>query len=167
MRIQKADGRRAQRQAEWIVQIEPWRSLGYEKRRLAAWLAQQAHEGHVTAATGGDRVLGLIVAQPDFLLGTFIALLAVRPDAAGQGIGRALVQAVARRATQRRRWLYTSCDARNDVARRFYLRLGFERIGRLPDLIRRGRTEILWRKEVVGGQKSVVSRRRTTQPASG
>jgi ribosomal protein S18 acetylase RimI-like enzyme len=86
------------------------------------------------------------VAQPDVLLGTFIALLAVKPGAAGQGVGRALVAHVARQTFARRRWLYTSSDARNRAAARFYRRLGFSRVGRLDDLVAPGRTEILWRR---------------------
>lgn len=146
MRIQRVDGNAARRQADWIVQLEPWRSLGYRRLRLAAWLAKQARDGRVTAATSSGRVLGLVVAQPDFLLGTFIALLAVRPEAAGQGIGSALVEEVARKTARLRRWLYTSCDADNRDARRFYRRLGFERVGALRDLIQTGRTEILLRR---------------------
>jgi ribosomal protein S18 acetylase RimI-like enzyme len=146
MRIRTADARDARRQAEWIVGLEPWRSLGYEKRRLGAWLARQARAGRVRAAMRGDVALGLVVAQPDFLLGDFIALLAVRPEAAGEGLGRALVDDAARRAGRGRRWLFTSCDADNRAAMRFYRRLGFVRVGRLPDLIRPGRIEILLRR---------------------
>ncbi len=156
MRVQRASQRDARAQAEWIVQIEPWRSLGYERRRLAAWLARQAGEGRVIAALAGRRLLGLAVVQPDFLLGAFIALLAVRPDAAGQGIGGTLVESVARRSAKRRRWLYTSCDMANRPALRFYRRLGFARVGRLPHLIRRGRTEILLRREAARGQRSAA-----------
>ena len=159
MRVQRVAPSVARRQAEWIVELEPWRSLGYRRARLAAWLAQAARDGRVAAAGGPGRIQGLIVAQPNVLLGTFIALLAVRPEAAGQGLGCALVEQVARQTARQRRWLYTSCDARNRDAQRFYSRLGFERVGALPGLIRRGRTEILLRKEVISGQKSAASRK--------
>jgi ribosomal protein S18 acetylase RimI-like enzyme len=145
MRLSRVDGRTARRQAEWIVQLEPWRSLGYKRERLGAWLARQAQEGRVRAAMRGELVLGVIVAQPDFLLGCFVALLVVRPESAGQGLGRDLVEGAARIAGSRR-WLYASCDAANRAALGFYRNLGFERVGRLPGLIRPGRTEILLRR---------------------
>jgi ribosomal protein S18 acetylase RimI-like enzyme len=83
------------------------------------------------------------------LLGGFIALLAVRPDASGQGLGRALVDHVGTRSAAKRRWLFVSCDADNAAALRFYRRLGFSRVGRMPDLVARGRTELLLRKPLL------------------
>ncbi len=73
-----------------------------------------------------------------FLLGGFIALLAVQPEASGQGIGQLLVAHVEARVFARRRWLFVSCDADNRAALRFYRRQGFARVGRLPDLVQRG-----------------------------
>jgi ribosomal protein S18 acetylase RimI-like enzyme len=138
----------ARRQAAWIVALEPWRSLGYERRRLGAWLARCAREGRVCRARLGSTTLGIVVVRPEVLLGDFIALLAVRPEAAGRGVGRALVEHVAASTGRRRRWLFASSDSANRRAARFYRRLGFERVGRLPDLICPGRTEILWRLSV-------------------
>ena len=83
--------------------------------------------------------LGIVVVDDGVLLGGFIALLAVRPEASGQGLGRALVEHVAARTFAARRWLYVSCDGNNAAALRFYRKLGFSRVGRLPDLVRAGR----------------------------
>ena len=117
MNIRRIEAAVARRQAEWIVAMEPWLSMGYRA-----------------------------VFQPDFLLGTFIALLAVRPQAAGQGVGRALVERIERDTFVRRRWFYVSSDNKNLPAARFYKKLGFERVARLPDLVCEDRVEILWRK---------------------
>jgi ribosomal protein S18 acetylase RimI-like enzyme len=146
VRVLLADGHLAKRQATWIVALEPWLSLGYEDLRLGQWLATAGRLGRVLVVASGARVVGIIVVQPEFLLGTFIALLAVRPEAAGQGVGRKLVEHVARRTFARRRWLYVSSDTANRAAGNFYKKLGFQRVGKLPDLVRPGRTEILWRR---------------------
>ena len=145
MRIRKARPAEARRQADWIVGIEPWRGLGYRAPALGRWLARVAKRGWVRAAVDGDAVIAVMVLQPEFLLGSYISLLAVRPEAQGHGAGRALVAAAAR-LEPGRRWLYTSSDASNRSAAVFFGRLGFSRIGRLPGLIRIGRTEILWRR---------------------
>ena len=84
--------------------------------------------------------------QDGFLLGAFISLLAVRPESAGQGVGRGLIEHVAARVFARRPWLFVSCDSENKRALAFYRKLGFERVGRLPDLIKPKRVELLLRK---------------------
>lgn len=146
MRIRGARPSEAKAQASWIVSMEPWSSLGYESAPLGRYLARMARAGRALVAVEAKAVLAVIVHQPDFLLGNFIALLAVRPEVAGQGIGRALVDSLERLTFAKRRWLYVSSDAHNRSAARFYRKLGFSRLARIPDLIVNGRTEILWRK---------------------
>lgn len=145
--IRRARPALARGQASWIAAIDPWRGLGYRPAPLGRWLARMAGEGSVwTAAPSGGAPSAVVVATDGFLLGGFIALLAVKPDASGHGLGRALVAHVEARAFAKRRWLFVSCDANNAGALRFYRRLGFTRVGRLPDLVAAGRTELLLRK---------------------
>ncbi len=146
MRIRRPEPAVAFHQAEWIVAMEPWLSLGYQSTRLSRYLRRMARAKQVRVAEDKGKVLGIVVCQPDFLLGRFIALLAVRTDAAGRGIGRALVAQVEKETFKTRRWLYVSSDSANQSAARFYRKLGFARVARLPGLIRDGSTEILWRK---------------------
>jgi ribosomal protein S18 acetylase RimI-like enzyme len=154
IRIVRASPAVARRQAAWIAAEEPWRGLGYRAPPLARYLARMGRAGSLWVALpaarptpgGGAGPLGVVVVTDGFLLGGFIALLAVRPDASGQGIGRALVEHVAARVFAKRRWLFVSFDGNNLGAARFYRRLGFARVGRLPDLVAAGRVEILLRK---------------------
>lgn len=151
-RITRATPALARAQAAWIVSLEPWRGLAYRPGPLGRYLARVAEE----AAPGGvwiarpagrpGRPLGLVAATDGFLLGGFIGLLVVRPEASGRGLGADLVAAVERQVAAKRRWLFVSCDGDNRAALRFYRRLGFARVGRLPDLVAPGRTELLLRK---------------------
>jgi ribosomal protein S18 acetylase RimI-like enzyme len=125
--------------------MEPWASMGYQAAPLGRWLQRCARAGWVWVAMERRAVLGLLVMQPDFLLGNFIALLAVSPAHAGRGVGRALVDKAERLTFAKRRWLYVSCDDHNRAAARFYKKVGFVRAARLPDLVCQGRTESLWR----------------------
>ena len=146
MRIRRPEPALAARQAQWIAGMEPWRSLGYQRKPLGRYLGRMARARRALVAEAQGEVLGMLVFQPDFLLGTFVALLAVRPETAGQGIGRALMARVEQASFAKQRWLYVSSDSANRPAGRFYRKLGFTRVARLPGLIRDGHTEILWRK---------------------
>jgi ribosomal protein S18 acetylase RimI-like enzyme len=156
MNIIRATPAIARAQAEWIVGIEPWRGLGYSAAPLGNYLGRMAKEREVWVARGegrgagplgrGAAPLGLVVVQDGFLLGGFVSLLAIRPEATGQGIGRALMEHVEADVFARRPWLFTSCDSDNKRALSFYRKLGFERVGRLPDLIKPQRIELLLRK---------------------
>jgi ribosomal protein S18 acetylase RimI-like enzyme len=149
MNITRATPALARAQSTWIVGIEPWRGLGYSAAPLGRYLGRMAKEREVWLARGparGAPPLGLVVVQDGFLLGGFVSLLAVRPEAAGQGVGRALMEHVAARVFSRRPWLFVSCDSANTRALAFYRKLGFQRVGRLPDLIKPKRVELLLRK---------------------
>jgi ribosomal protein S18 acetylase RimI-like enzyme len=146
--VSRAQPALARAQATWIAAMEPWRGLGYRASTLGTWLGRMAREQQVWAVRETSRgpVAGLAVVQDGFLLGAFVALLAVQPAVAGRGLGQALMAQVGGDVLGRRRWLYVSCDRGNRGARRFYRRLGFRQVGVLPDLVRDGRTEILLRK---------------------
>jgi ribosomal protein S18 acetylase RimI-like enzyme len=153
MKIRRAKPNEARGQANWIVAMEPWRSLGYETAPLGRYLRRMARDAQALVAEEKRQILGIVVFQPDFLLGRFIALLAVRPEAAGRGVGRALVERIEKATFAKRRWLYVSSDSENPSAARFYRKLGFGRVARLPGLVRDGRTEILWRKQRESSRK--------------
>jgi ribosomal protein S18 acetylase RimI-like enzyme len=150
LRIARASAAIAVEQAAWIARLGPWRGLGYTAARLGRYLDRKARARRVWVArrVGEATPVGVIVADDGVLLGAFIALLAVRAEAAGQGIGRALVAEIERMTAETRDWLYVSCDATNREALRFYRRLRFSRVGKLPDLIAPGRVEILLRKSI-------------------
>ena len=147
MQIRRPEPAQAFRQAAWIVALEPWLSLGYRSAPLGRYLRRMAGAKRALVAEENQQVLGIVVFQTDFLLGHFVALLAVRPEAGGKGIGRALMARIEKEAFKTRRWLYVSSDSANTAAARFYKKLGFTRAARLPGLIRDDRTEILWRKQ--------------------
>jgi ribosomal protein S18 acetylase RimI-like enzyme len=149
MNITRATPALARAQSSWIVGMEPWRGLGYSAAPLGRYLGRMAREREVWIARDPGRgapPLGLVVVQDGFLLGGFVSLLAVRPEAIGRGVGRALIEHVGARVFTKRPWLFVSCDSANVRALSFYRKLGFARVGRLPDLIKPKRVELLLRK---------------------
>ena len=82
----------------------------------------------------------------------YIRLFGIQADATHHGLGQDLLRAVERdlRDHQVNR-LVLLCTAWNHRARRFYERMGFEKIGDLPDWIQDGTTEVLYVKHLDRG----------------
>ena len=153
------------RQAAWIAGIEPWRGLGYRAAPLGRYLARLARTGDVWVARArrpgahgaaarrspsSSRRMGFCWA------GSSPCSRSSRRERAGPraAAGRARRGA---RLRPRRRWLFVSCDADNRAALRFYRRLGFARVGRLPDLVRAAAIELLLRKPIAADAADVCS----------
>ena len=134
--------------AQALVEIDPWRSLGYRAGRLAAYfLRDDAALARWVVDREPGRVVGMLALRSPWLRGPYIELLAVLPNAQGGGIGGALVEwAAAQAAPSANLWACVS--AFNAPARAFYARHGFSETATLADLTAEGVDEILLRKRL-------------------
>jgi ribosomal protein S18 acetylase RimI-like enzyme len=102
----------------------------------------------VRVAEDGARILGFV----DYLVrGTFghsgyVWAIGVAADAQGRGIGGRLMDAAEDDIFGVGPNVFLLVNANNASAQRFYARRGYRRIGELPDYVRPGVTEILYRK---------------------
>lgn len=79
----------------------------------------------------------------------YIHLFGIHASATGHGLGQDLLGYVERdlRTHQVNR-LVLLCTAWNHGARRFYERMGFVKVGELPDWVQNGTTEVLYAKHL-------------------
>jgi ribosomal protein S18 acetylase RimI-like enzyme len=125
---------------------DPWKRLGYgaaEWQRLFE-LPLRDREGFIIEADGA--VVGLALLRPRFLLGEYVELLAIAPDAQGKGLGQLLLAHLEKLVFARANNLFVCVSDFNSGARRFYRRHGYEEIGPIPNLLIEGSAEILMRK---------------------
>ena len=107
-------------------------------------------QGLLLAADAG-RPLGFAWWVPvgAFARSPYLRLLVVAPDATGHGIGGALLDAVeARAASAAAADLFLLVTHDNEAALRFYARRGYSEVGRLPDYVVAGITEVVLRKRL-------------------
>ncbi|MEO0388965.1 MAG: N-acetyltransferase [Pseudomonadota bacterium] len=101
-------------------------------REVSAWLNRANH----FAAFAKGRALGIIawsqIAYPAGRHRAQVLNVYVRPEARGQGIGDALIEAVVRHAEKHVLQLELGVTADNPAALALYQRHGFREIGRLP-----------------------------------
>ena len=126
-----------------------WRQYGVTAREAReTFAAALAGDARVQVADDGARLVGFV----EYLLrGTFghsgyVWAVGVAADAQGRGVGRLLMDAAEAEIFATGPNVFLLVTAANDRARRFYERRGYRRIGELPDYIRPGVTEVLYRK---------------------
>ncbi len=132
-----------------MLDLPLWRAYGATRddaRALFAGALCGAASAHVAEAEG--RLVGFIVYH---LRGTFdhsgyVRAIGVAADVQGRGVGARLMDAAEHDILAHGPNVFLLTWTRNDAAARFYERRGYERIGEIPNYVRRGITERLYRK---------------------
>jgi ribosomal protein S18 acetylase RimI-like enzyme len=126
---------------------------GVEPASLARALDDGVRAGDaVLAAEADGRLRGFAWWSPRGAFGRspYLRLLVVAPDAVGRGVGSALMEAFEAAAFAGAADAFLLVTHDNDAAQRFYLRRGYAEVGRLPDYVRPGITEVVLRKRRSG-----------------
>jgi ribosomal-protein-alanine N-acetyltransferase len=130
--------------AAFVVASDPWRTLGLTFEQARQRLTDPTREIHVALVK--DQIAGVLIL---FLNGTFkgyIQTIAVHPDWRCRGIGTRMIAWAEERIFRLSPNVFLCVSSFNTRAQRFYERLGYQRVGELPDFVVRGFSEILMRK---------------------
>jgi ribosomal protein S18 acetylase RimI-like enzyme len=134
--------------AEILAQSEPWISRGETGEALARTLGDTIGHGHTFVAEEDllPAALACFVPDPVIAGGGCLRFIAVRLDKRRRGIGRQLMGFVERKVFSKSPNLYVSISSTNEVAQRFFERLGYRKVGEIPDVYAAGQTEYILRK---------------------
>jgi len=135
---------------DWCARLmagsEPWITLRRGLDACRAFLRRPGSELFVARERGCPA--GFILIHPCGCAGSpYIASVAVAEDARGRGIGSQLV-AFAERQMAGRRFIFLCVSSFNRRAQELYSRLGYQRVGELPDYIIEGHSELLLCKKL-------------------
>jgi ribosomal protein S18 acetylase RimI-like enzyme len=134
-----------------IAQIGPWAHYGRTPADMASSLARTGDSVARYQLCCGDVIAGAVMIQRDWLVGPYLRLLAILPAYQSAGAGARVLawyEAEARAHRQRNIWLCVSGFNVGAIA--FYARHGFDKVGVLDSLLRRGDDEVLMRKQLEG-----------------
>jgi len=123
---------------------EPWLTLG-RNHEMSLRLMTDAERARYVAYADDDLVGFLILNLRGAFVG-YIQTVCVAPRFRARGFGSALVRFAEERILAEHPNVFLCVSSFNPAALRLYLRLGYTRVGELPDLIVRGHSEILLRK---------------------
>src|SRR5947209_6703468 len=99
-------------------------------------------------AEEAGRIIGFVVytLRGAFVRSGYVRTIGVAPDAQHRGVGRRLMDVVEATIFDQGPNVFLLTSAWNAEAQRFYERRGYRRIGEIPDYVRSGITEVLYRK---------------------
>ena len=135
---------------DWCAQLmsssEPWITLrrGLEGCRAAL----HRPGGELFVARQGGRQLGFILIHPYGFAGSpYIASIAMAEKARGTGLGSQLLT-FAEHHVAGRRFIFLCVSSFNRRAQELYYRLGYERVGEIPNYFIEGHSELLLCKKL-------------------
>lgn len=135
----------------WLGRLALYRRYGFTGDAAGRALQTALGAGDLlrVCQAASDGPLGLAWCQRHGTFGRspYLRLLAVREDAAGEGIGARLLQDL-ETELEGQSALYLLVSDFNTGAQRFYRRHGYAKVGELEDFVLPGVTELLYRKSL-------------------
>jgi ribosomal protein S18 acetylase RimI-like enzyme len=133
--------------ARLMIATEPWITLGGTFERALAMLTDPAREVYVRVE--GGQLQGFIALTLSGAFVGYIQAICVAAEARGQGVGSELLAFAERRIAPLAPTVFLCVSSFNHRARSLYERLGYEKVGELPDYVERGYSEILmWKRRM-------------------
>ena len=130
--------------ARFMAASEPWLTLGLTEELAFQRLTDPAREVHI--ATLESQVVGALILHLSGPLNGYIQTIAVHPDWRERGLGGRMMAFAEERIFRQSPNVFLCVSGFNRRARAFYEKLGYERVGELPDFLAKGSSEILMRK---------------------
>ncbi len=139
------------RSLEILACSDPWISRGYSEDNLRRILENAVGRGDTFIAEEDSVPTGIACFIPDPVIadGGCVRFIAVRQDKRRHGIGRQLMGFVERKVFGRSPNIFVSIGASNEPAQRFFERLGYRKVGEVPDASGVGQPELILRKSGV------------------
>ena len=132
--------------AELMVQSEPWITLGRKFDDRMTGLKRMGTELFI--AREGGRPVGFVHLHPYGFAGSpFITTIAILPGLRGRGIGSQLLAFVEKHVADRR-FIFLCVSSFNPRARDLYYRLGYVRVGEVPNFTIEGHSELMLCKKL-------------------
>ena len=130
--------------AGFMAASEPWLALGITAEQAFQRLTDPTREAHV--ATADQQIVGVLILHCDGPLNGYIQTIAMHPDWRGRGLGARLMRFAEERIFRQSPNVFLCVSSFNHRAQQFYERLGYRRVGELPDFLVSGQAEIIMRK---------------------
>ncbi len=127
---------------------EPWKNLG-EGFDFGLVLHRNRQTGKAYVLVVEEEIVGFIVFTPHqvFARGGYLRAIGVAPSWRRQGIGKRLIRFAEKETARHSPNFYLCVSSFNRKAQAFYRSLGYQKIGKIPDLLMKGASEhVYWKR---------------------
>ena len=134
--------------AEIVSSSDPWKRLG-ERLDFVSLLSGERPDLKSYVCVVDKKAVGFIVFTPDpvFARGGYLRAIGVAPSLRRLGIGNRLLAYAEKTTARRSSNFYLCVSSFNRRAQVFYKKLGYLRVGKVPDLLVQGSSEyIYWKR---------------------
>jgi ribosomal protein S18 acetylase RimI-like enzyme len=126
---------------------EPWKTL---KEGIDFPQAMRRKQAFICLAD--STVAGFVIFTPEsvFARGGYLRAIGVAPEMRRNGIGRKLLDFAEKTTAKKSANLFLCVSSFNRPAQAFYRRCGYEKVGKLDDLLKKGASEYIYLKRLHG-----------------
>jgi len=132
--------------ANLMSNSKPWVTLGRTYKESILLLQDTSREVYIALIEG--ETVGFIIIQMQGAFRGYIPTLAIKPEFRNQEIGSSLLKFAEKRIFRETPNVFICVSSFNENAKRLYIRLGYEVVGKLRNYIISGHSEILLRKSI-------------------
>jgi ribosomal protein S18 acetylase RimI-like enzyme len=135
--------------ADIVAVSEPWLTLGEEVDFRHYISLRQAYVCAM-GTTGKTEVAGFVIFTPDpvFARGGYLRAIGIAPAMRRHGMGRKLLAFAEGVIARHCRNIFLCVSSFNRPAQSFYRKLGYRRVGKLPNLVVPGESEFIYWKQL-------------------
>ena len=130
---------------EIVASSEPWKTLRESVDFLPSIKRKQAFVAVIEGAVAG---FVIFTPEPVFARGGYLRAIGVAAAIRGFGIGRTLMAFAERMTAKKAPNFFLCVSSFNRPAQAFYRNCGYEKIGKIDGLIRKGASEFIYRKKL-------------------
>jgi ribosomal protein S18 acetylase RimI-like enzyme len=135
--------------ADIVAVSEPWLTLE-EEIDFRHYISLRQAYVCAMGTTGKTEVAGFVIFTPDpvFARGGYLRAIGIAPAMRRHGMGRKLLAFAEGVIARRCRNIFLCVSSFNRPAQSFYRKLGYRRVGKLPNLVVPGESEFIYWKQL-------------------
>jgi ribosomal protein S18 acetylase RimI-like enzyme len=132
--------------AQMMHSTEPWISLKLTINDCLGLFREPVTEAYIASIE--KEIIGFVVIQIQGAMTGYIRSICIKPEWRNKGVGKRLLQFAEEKIFSEKPNVFLCVSSFNQDAQRFYLNLGYEKVGEIKEYYIPGQSESIMRKSI-------------------